>query len=197
MASKGSVSRWLGPLQAGEQAAAQELWERYFRRLVGLARKKLQGTKLAVADEEDVALSAFESFCRGAEAGRFSELTDRRNLWRLLVVLTARKAAHVLRDQVRQKRGGQAVASAEADPPEVELEQIIGREPTPEFAAQVAEECQRLLDRLEDAELRAVAVWKMEGYTHEEIAAKLGCVPRTVDRKLRAIRSLWEQENLP
>jgi DNA-directed RNA polymerase specialized sigma24 family protein len=71
---------------------------------------------------------------------------------------------------------------------------ILGQEPSPEFAAQVAEECQRLLARLQDAELRAVAVWKMEGYTHEEIAAKLGCVPRTIDRKLATIRSIWKRE---
>jgi DNA-directed RNA polymerase specialized sigma24 family protein len=196
MASKGSVSRWIGPLQTGEEVAAQELWDRYFRRLVGLARKKLFGGKPTV-DEEDVALSAFASFCRGAEAGRFPELSDRRSLWRLLVVLTARKAAHVLRDQARQKRGGPEAGRPAAEAGEMELTAIVGREPTPEFAAQVAEECQRLLGRLEDSDLRAVALWKMEGYSNEEIAARLGCVPRTVDRKLRAIRALWEQEDGP
>jgi len=71
---------------------------------------------------------------------------------------------------------------------------VLGDEPTPEFAAQVAEECQRLLGRLGDAELRSVALWKMEGYTNEEIAARLNCVPRTVQRKLGLIRTLWDQE---
>ena len=74
------------------------------------------------------------------------------------------------------------------------LEQIIGSEPTPEFAAQVAEECQRLLSRLGDAELRQIAVWKMEAYSNKEIAAKLGCVVRTVERKLGLIRTLWSQD---
>jgi DNA-directed RNA polymerase specialized sigma24 family protein len=196
MTSEGSVTRWIGPLQAGNEAAAQQLWERYFRPLVALARKKLQGKRLAVADEEDVALSAFDSFCRGVEAGRFPQLRDRQDLWRLLIVLTARKTAHVLRDQGRQKRGGQA-AGASPDADEVDIEQILSREPTPEFAAQVAEECERLLDRLGEGPLRAVALLKMQGYTHEEIAAQLGCVPRTVDRKLQAIRKIWEQELAP
>jgi DNA-directed RNA polymerase specialized sigma24 family protein len=195
MPSEGSVSRWIGPLQAGEEAAAQQLWERFFPPLVAYARKKLQGKRLATADEEDIALSAFDSFCRGAEAGRFPQLGDRQDLWRLMVVLTARKTAKVLRDQARHKRDGGSVPSSAAG--EAELEQILSREPTPEFAAQVAEECQRLLALLEDSQLRAVALWKMEGYTHEEIAAKLGCVPRTVDRKLQAIRKLWEQESAP
>ena len=60
--------------------------------------------------------------------------------------------------------------------------------------AELADECQRLLDSLGSAELAQVALWKMEGYANEEIAAKLGCVPRTVERKLRLIRSLWADE---
>jgi hypothetical protein len=39
----GSVIHWIRRLQAGEQEAFQKLWERYFRRLVGLLRKRLQG----------------------------------------------------------------------------------------------------------------------------------------------------------
>src|SRR5207237_8589108 len=104
MASKGSVTRWVGQLQAGDQEAAQHLWERYFRRLVGLARRKLRDAPRRAADEEDVALSAFDSFCRGAQRGRFPQLLDRDNLWRLLVVITARKASCHLRAERRLKR---------------------------------------------------------------------------------------------
>jgi DNA-binding CsgD family transcriptional regulator len=42
-----------------------------------------------------------------------------------------------------------------------------------------------------------VAVWKLEGYTNAEIAAKLDCTPRTVERKLRIIRGLWQREGPP
>src|SRR5579883_1417686 len=106
MTPEGSVTRWLGQLKAGDPQAAQQLWERYFQRLVGLARKKLHGAKRQVADEEDVALSAFDTFCRGAEQGRFPRLEDRDNLWNILVLLTARKARHLVRDEGRHKRGG-------------------------------------------------------------------------------------------
>jgi DNA-directed RNA polymerase specialized sigma24 family protein len=204
MSSDGSVSHWLGRLQAGDHAAAQQLWQRYFRRLVGLARHKLRDAPRRVADEEDVALSAFDSFCRGAEQGRFPQLSDRDDLWRLLFALTARKACDQVRDQRRHKRGGGAVRgeSALLGPAgsageEAGLEQVLGREPTPEFAAQVAEECQRLLDRLGDDELRAVALAKMEGDTTAQIAAKFGRSPRSVERKLQLIRSLWAQEGQP
>jgi serine/threonine-protein kinase len=69
MTSTGSVTHWISQLRAGEAAAAQKLWEGYFRRMVELARLKLQGLPRRAADEEDVALSAFHSFCQGASAG--------------------------------------------------------------------------------------------------------------------------------
>jgi DNA-directed RNA polymerase specialized sigma24 family protein len=196
MTPGGSVTHWLGQLQAGDAAAAQELWQRYFARLVGLARKKLEGTPRRTADEEDVALSAFGSFCRNAERGRFPDLQDRDGLWQLLVTITARKVCHLLRDAARLKRGGGIVADPRRDE-QSSLDQIVGSEPTPEFAAQVAEECQRLLKQLGSSELEAVALWKMEGYSNDEIADKLNCAPRTVQRKLRLIRSIWEKGRAP
>jgi DNA-directed RNA polymerase specialized sigma24 family protein len=192
MSAEGSISRWLGWLRAGDRQAAASLWQRYFDRLVQLARGKLRDAPRRAADEEDVALSAFDSLCRGAEAGRFPKLADRDSLWRLLVVLTARKAAHLKRDAARQKRGGGGWPAAGAQEPD--LEQILDAGPTPELAAQMEEESQRLLDGLGDEELRAVALWKMEGYTNEEIARRLSCGLRSVGRKLRVIRAIWAQE---
>jgi DNA-directed RNA polymerase specialized sigma24 family protein len=198
MSGQGSVSHWLRLLQGGDAAAAQPLWERYFQRLVGLARHKLGGTSRLMADEEDVALSAFDSFCRSARAGRFPQLGDRDDLWRLLMVLMARKASRQRRDQGRQKRGGQRPGGSPTSPSDdAGLEEILGREPSPEFAAEVAEECRRLLAGLGDADLEAVALWKMEGYENTEIAAKLSCAPRTVERRLQLIRKLWEKEMPP
>jgi DNA-directed RNA polymerase specialized sigma24 family protein len=200
MAFNGSITDCIDKLKAGDPVAAQQLWERYFQRLVRLARKHLQRRRPRAADEEDVALSAFDSFCRGAETGRFPQLDDRDNLWRLLVVLTARKAAHRLRDEGRQKRSGKAVPLPEpatSSAAEAGLEQILSREPGPEFAAQVAEEYQRILAKLGDPTLQAVVSWKMEGYTNEEIARKLDCTPRSVYRKLRIVRGLWEKDLIP
>jgi DNA-directed RNA polymerase specialized sigma24 family protein len=194
MSRQGSVTRWLGPVQAGDPAAAQQLWERYFRRMVGLARARLHASPRRAADEEDVALSAFDSFCRNAERGRFPQLADRDSLWRLLVTITARKAAHQVRDEGRQKRGGGAASVGDA---EAVLAEALSPEPSPEFAAGVAEECRRLLDRLGDRGLQAVALLRMDGYSVEEVAEKLGCAPRSVKRKLALIRTVWEKEMPP
>ena len=198
MSSAGSVTHWLHRLPTGDPAAAEHLWQRYFRQLVRLALRKLHGAPRRLADEEDVALSAFDSFFRGAEKGRFPDLNDRDGLWRLLVVMTRRKAAHLKRDECRQKRGGggvvdQAALAGAAGEEEAGLDWLAGEEPTPEFAAQLAEECERLLGRLGDPGLRSLAVWKMEGYTNEEIAARLGCCLSTVERRLQLIRRLWSE----
>jgi DNA-directed RNA polymerase specialized sigma24 family protein len=194
MPSEGSVTYWIDRLRAGDRAAAQPLWERYFGELVRLTRRRLRGQARRVADEEDVVLSAFDTFCRRAAEGRFPRLEDRDGLWRLLLVITAHKAAHLVRDQRRLKRGGEPRPDSPLPGLEPDLGEVLAREPTPEFAAQAAEECRRLLDRLGDDELGAVALWKMEGHTTEEIADRLGYVPRTVERKLRLIRTLWAEE---
>ena len=200
MSSEGSVTRWVTALKGGDAAAAQPLWERYHRQLVALARQKLRSARRREADEEDVVQNAFHSFFQGVARGRFPQLNDRDNLWRLLVVITARKALDQLAHEQSQRRGGGTLQGESRIYPgasewdEAAIEQVVGEEPTPEFAAQVAEEYGRLLELLGDETLRQVAVWKMEGYGHDEIAEKLTCSRRTVARKLDTIRIIWSQE---
>jgi RNA polymerase sigma factor (sigma-70 family) len=177
-------------VQSGDEQAAQVLWERYYRPLVGLARKKLQGAALCSEDEQ-VALDAFDSFCRGARAGRFPDLAGRDNLWGLLITITARKAADLVQYAQRKKRHpGEAAERGDDETPDVE--ELISREPSPELAAAVAEEFERLLALLQKPDLQAVALWKMEGYSNEEIALRLGRKTRTVERKLEEIRRIWQ-----
>lgn len=123
------------------------------------------------------------------------------------MLLTERKAWRLLKHEGRQKRGaglkplpldGERIVRS--SPPRRkgvagEGAVILDKEPTPQIAAQLAEECQRLLNLLNKEDLREVAVWKMEGYTNEEIAAKRSCALRTVERKLKTIRALWQAED--
>src|SRR5450755_4667657 len=96
---EGSVTRWLGDLKAGDTDAAQKLWERYFGALVRLAHARLRNAAHGAEDEEDAALSAFDSFCAAAAQGRFPRLDDREDLWRILVTLTQRKALNQVERQ--------------------------------------------------------------------------------------------------
>jgi DNA-directed RNA polymerase specialized sigma24 family protein len=191
----GSVTRWIGGLKAGDPEAARLLWERYFADLVRLARARMRDVPRAVADEEDAALDAFDSLCRGTGEGRFPQLDDREGLWRILVTITARKAAAQVQHERRKKRGGGRVR-AEADLAAEALEaggvaQAPAAGPSPEMAALVADECRRLFESLPDESLRKVARLRLEGYSDHEIAASQNCGLRTVERRLRTIRSLW------
>lgn len=196
--SETCVTEWLDRLQAGDAEAARRLWEGYFGKLVALARARLRAAPRAAADEEDVALSVFDSFFHGAEAGRFPRLNDRHDLWQVLSMLTQRKAVSLARRERRQKRGGgnvvQASALAKGDEAHDPLAGIPTSELEPQLAALVTDECRRLLDMLGDDTLRRIALWKMEGHTNAAIAGKIECVEKTVERKLKLIRDIWEGE---
>jgi DNA-directed RNA polymerase specialized sigma24 family protein len=179
--------------------AAEQLWRRYFDRLVRLAQARLKAAPRGAADEEDIALSAFDSFCRGAVRGQFPRLDDRNDLWRLLVTITARKAVdHLKREHSLRRGGGRVIGEAAIDVGDPEagrwLEQVVGQEPTPSFVAQVVDECRHLLEGLGDEDLRTVALLRMEGYTNDQIAERLGCGLRSVERKLARIRARWLSE---
>jgi len=193
MPSLGDVTRWIRRLRAGDRDVIQGLWERYYRAVIALARQRLGDLPRRAADEEDVALSAFDSFCRAAEQGRFPRLEDRGDLWQILLLLTARKAADLVEHEERDKRDWRRAGGRDEGDGR-QLREMVGREPDPAFAAQVAEECRRLLAKIGNEQLRLLVLRKMEGYTNEEVAAQLGCSPSTVERRLRLIRKRWENE---
>ena len=135
------VTRWIEGLKAGDEAAVADLWNRYFDRLVHLARQKLGTTARRVADEEDVALSVFRCLCTGAQHGRLAEISDRGDLWRVLVTMTMRKTIDQQRRLAGKKRGagkvrGESVflrkSGEEASPG---LQQFGDGLPTPQMLA--------------------------------------------------------------
>jgi DNA-directed RNA polymerase specialized sigma24 family protein len=165
-----------------------------------LAQRRLKELPRRAADEEDIALSAMNSFVQGARAGRFPNLASENDLWRLLVTITTRKVGAQRRRHYAQRRDqgrvrGESIFQGAADGDEGPgIAGAAGPEPTPEFAALVAEQCRVLFEKLDDPLLRDVARWKMEGYSSEEIAGKLGRTVRTVERKLNLIRDCWSAD---
>lgn len=198
----GSVTRWVYALRSGDAEAAQPLWDRYFPRLVQLARARFGARRRPEGDEEDAALSAFESFLAGVDKGRFNDLSGRDDIWRLLATITVRKVCDELERQGAKRRGGRRVLAAadlHADDALRGLnffDQIESPLPEPDLEAIFAEECERLLELLGDDRLRHIAIWKAEGFTNEEIRIRLGCSLRTVANKLTYIRRLWAEELL-
>ena len=194
----GSVTRCLDGLKAGEaEAGAHPFGNGISPIWCGSRTTRLRDVPRAAADEEHPALSAFDSLCQGAGQARFPQLDDRADLWRVPVTITARKAVDIMQHERRLKRGGGRVRT-EADLAVAALEsggiaKARGKQPSPELAALMADECRRLFDVLPDESLGQVAGLRLEGYTDREIAERLGCGLSTVERRLRTIRTVWSR----
>lgn len=198
MADSDSISIWLREVKKGDADSARRLWERYFPKLVRLAQKKLAYLPRKMEDEEDVALSALDSFCRAADRGRFPQVNDRESLWRLLCRITHRKAVDLIRRSQRgmgdaRVRGGSCLVGTSTSSREP-VAPTAPLETAGDFAAIVAEEMRRLLTMLPDDDLRTIALFKMDGHTNQEIAREMGCAERTIERRLKYLRVIWRNE---
>jgi DNA-directed RNA polymerase specialized sigma24 family protein len=199
MSDQDHITQWIDGLKAGDQESARKLWEGYFHKLVRLVERKLPAQARRTFDEEDVALSAFKSFCFGVAEERFPDLSDRGNLWAVLVVIATRKVQAYVSTQNRLKRGGgqvrgDSVFLGQEAEELAGFDALAGREPTPAFLVQAGEACEQLLAVLGDDTLRTIAVLKMQGFTIDEIAAQVGCTKRAVERRLEIIRRTWREQ---
>jgi ECF sigma factor len=128
-----SVTRWIRALEADRSSAVGPLLDVYFDRLVQLARKRLQDVPGMAAYDEDVALRSFYSLClRVRDPARPLRLDSRDDLWRLLATRTISRAI----DLIRRHKPGEV-------PGDHDVERLLTREPTPEEAAEMADECRR------------------------------------------------------
>jgi DNA-directed RNA polymerase specialized sigma24 family protein len=192
MHSDGSVTRWLLGLRDRDADSIREIWQRYFQRLVELARRQLHGRAWLGTDEQDVALSALHSFIQRTARGDFPNLDGRDELWRLLTVITRRKALNVIRGALTKRAGEGKVVELD-----LVLHQTLPEEPTPEQIAELLDEANQFLNVVlprHDGKLRVVALRKLNGEENAQIARQLGVSRRTVERKLELIRLLWESE---
>lgn len=197
----GSVSHWIEQAKAGDEQAAEQLWARYFQRLMSFARKRMDGMKRRSQDEEDIAIAALTTLLQGAKEGRFPGLQDRDGLWPLLAKITERKVINLWKQERTQKRGGGRVrgesvfGSPRPDEPGLGIEGVA--EPVPEdaFSQLLCSECNHLMHQLDDDSLRLIARRRLEGFSNVEIAKEVGCVTRTIDRKLERIRAIWAKDS--
>lgn len=191
-----SISDWLCSLKDGDATAAQQLWDRYFSKLIANAGQRInayncpEGTVVA----EDVAASVFESLWKGANAGRFRNVTDRDELWWLLQAMTKRKVISHIRHAMAQIRNpGHAPATISHSEPRNAYQELMSDEPNGDYVVMMQDRFSYLLRLLRDDNLRRIAVLKLEGCSNKEICKDLGISSASITRKLRLIRETWQQ----
>lgn len=198
-AEHGSISEWFGQLKTGEASAAQRLWNRYYVELLRHAKQRIGMSPPGIGDEEDVVLSVFGSIWRGATEGRFENITNRDELWWLLLGITKRKAVDHIRRETAQKRRQTSQPDSQRIVPSSEiyvysLDDLVSASPTPDFLVSLQEQYARLLALLRDDQLREIVALRIEGRTVAEIAQHLSIGMRAVERKLQLIRERWKRE---
>ncbi len=200
MSKRPNVSHWIELVKTSDSIAANRIWQHYFDRLVRSVRARLHGQNRAVSDEEDIVLSVFDSFFNAAEKGRFPDLSDRDDLWQLLLRMAARKVVDKRRRDQRQRRGGgvrvhsldQAADHGAAN--DGRVIEAIGDEPSPEMVLMMQESVEQLFSHLGVGQLTDLAGAKLEGYSNAELARRFGCSERTIERRLHLIREKCQQE---
>lgn len=183
---------WLDRLKSGDDRAFAFLWEQFFHRMVDVARKKIPSRLRVDRDEEDVALSAFKSFCLGFQAGRFRKTDSVESLWPLLVTLTINKANDHLRRSLRKKR---SIGDGRIMDDAIDVDNIAGVDFAPELqlaADEVLDQVVSLMESTQDDDLVAIILSALQGNSTQEIAESMNCSVRTVQRKLKTIHRLWE-----
>ncbi len=195
-ASKESVSEWLRALEEDDSQAAQQLWDRYYTKLVALAEPRAKDLAKDGTEAEDVAASVMHSLWRCARAGRLADVQSRDELWWLLLALTKRKMVDHHRKQSALKRGGDVVISPLDNRHDrgYQFDEIVSVELSPDYIVAMEDEFSRVLGCLRDDQLRKITVYRIEGYTNEEISQLLAVSASTVTRKLRLIRATWTRE---
>lgn len=190
------ITHWILRLKEDDPRSHEELWNAYFQTLLSAIRRKMNERERRSFDEEDIAVSAFQSFFRAVEEERFPKLDDRHDLWKVIIVIAARKISG-RRDRISaQKRGGGNVRGEsfflnKDGAYGNGLGEVMGTVPSPEMIVESAENVERLMGLLSDPVLSEIAQLKLEGYSNREIGLKTDRVERTVERKLERIRKIW------
>ncbi len=193
-----SVTRWVSEFKNGDQVAAQNIWQHFFQRLVSTARQRISQRVGRVYTAEDAAASAFNSLWQRVQRGDYPDLNDRESIWRMLLIIATRKVSQQERRLQTQKRGsGGAVGESALDALNDEaraINQVLGQQPSPEFAVELVDQIEVMSTRLGDESLSEILYLKLEGYSNDEIAEKVGYRRNTIQRKLRLIRAIFQEE---
>jgi len=191
-----TVEILIDDFRLGGDRAADALFTRYYERLVRLARQRLTSLPRRVVDEEDIATAALTSLFTRLADGSYPEARSDEDLWRILATIVEHKLLDEIRRQRAHKRGngktrGESIFARSA---KAEGGSGFDRFAGEDLSTGLRSICVHLFELLESDHLRELAMLRLEGYTTAEIAEKLGCTRRTVQRRLKLIEKIWNTQ---
>lgn len=175
--------------RAGSQEAAQELFNRYVTRLMGVAKKRIGERLTSRFDPEDVVQSVFRTFFSRLKNDQF-EINEDDDLSKLLVRITLHKTLRQIAHHKAARRDPGHEAGAVSSG---EILQVMGKEPTPITVLTFMDQLDHFLALLAPEEQQILTL-KLQGHSTEEIATQINSYDRKVRRVLERIRAVVQEE---
>jgi DNA-directed RNA polymerase specialized sigma24 family protein len=203
MSSTEKILSCISHLKGISNEEAVRIWKDYFPRLLVFTQRRISSLPKRSFDEEDVALSAMNSFFRAQRLGRFELTADFGDLWPILVTIVSRKITSQRRKHFSLKRGGGAVKGESAlfgssgidSEMELGIAQIMDDNHLPETSDAMARTCEELLTKLPDEKHKQTALMRMEGFTIEEISETMQCSVARTKQRVARIRQIWAEDD--
>jgi RNA polymerase sigma factor (sigma-70 family) len=187
--SRRLLDRW----QAGDEKAAQQLFDRYADRLLALARRRISQRLASRVDPEDVVQSVFRTFFARAREGKF-HVEEQDDLAKLLVRITVHKTLRQVEFHKAAKRDP-GLEARQGNQAQDRLLDVLDNEPTPQTAIAFLDLLEHFLSQLRPDE-RQILEMRLQGYSNADIATKLGIYDRKIRRVIERVRGLAEKERL-
>lgn len=195
-AEPGSVSKWVSQVKAGDRSAARFLWVRFYGKLVRAATRRLGRNPDPALGGEDIAQGAFANVCEGLLAGKYPQLENRDDLWRLLMASMVNRVNSHFRSINAQKR-----TVALNQPLEQIDEKSLLMLATPAAQVELQDLIEQLLETLDQddptGELREIALLYLQEHSASAIAKKMRRRKTNILQKIHLIRLLWEKTLTP
>lgn len=161
----------------GDEDAAIELYGRYAARVFGLVQKQMADHLKAQVDPEDIVQSVFRSVFRGVSSAAY-DAPQGGTLWKLIAVVAVNKV----------RRNGRNRSAAKRDARRTEpLDEISATGSSSTSPEELECALRESLEGLKPVEQEVVQL-RVQAYSVDEIAQKLGKSRRTIERLLQRAR---------
>ncbi|HVS35225.1 MAG TPA: sigma-70 family RNA polymerase sigma factor [Gemmataceae bacterium] len=184
------IDLWRG----GDQNAAREIVDRYFDRLLVLARRRISQRLSSRVDPEDIVQSVFRTFFLRLKDGQFV-FQDEDDLCKLLMRITLHKTLRQVAFHKAAKRDPN-LETNQGDNHREQLLSILDKEPSAEASIAFLDQLEHFLSQL-DPQARRIIELRLQGSSNDEIAKELNLkYDRKIRRVVERVRDLAREEGL-